>query len=143
MCNHNHNYKDMLLIIGNKGLRINCCSLCGHINEYYEDTKQTKSGLRHLTIRELLIKYPNLKVIGISDLNDLPKFLSESISINYKASRNKQRASSKYKHYYDDKVNKEMSSYHEPKAPIQSTSSSDLKNLFRASISSGVSGCIR
>lgn len=64
-------------------------------------------------------------------------------SIHYKESRNKQRASSKHKYYYDDKVNKAMSSYHEPKTPVQSTSSDNLTNLFRAPISSGVSGKLR
>lgn len=64
-------------------------------------------------------------------------------SIDYKGTRNKQRASSKYKYYYDDKVNKEMSSYNEPKTSIQSISSDSLTNLFRAPISSGVSGKLR
>ena len=64
-------------------------------------------------------------------------------SIHYKGTRISKRASSKYKHYYDDKVNKEISSYHKPKAPIQSISSDSFKSLFSSQISSGVSGKLR
>lgn len=64
-------------------------------------------------------------------------------SIHYKETRNKQRASSKYKYYYDDKVNKAMSSYHEPNVSIQSISSDSFKSLFSSQISSGVSGRLR